>query len=705
MLHRLRLLCAVLVFVAPAALAQEADVMRAGPLDNGKMWLFENPPVDYLAETYDFRPDAAWFERARLAALRMPGCSASFVSSDGLIATNHHCARSAIVDVSGPGERLADVGFFAQSLAEERAVPGLYVDQLVEITDVTERVEAAVAAAETDAERAEARRAAVETIEAERTAGEEGMTVQVVSLYNGGKYSAYTFRRYDDLRLVAAPETQLGFFGGDADNFTYPRYALDFTFLRAYDADGKPLDTSDFYFPWSTEGTEPGDLIFVIGNPGSTDRGDTMAQLEWRRDVQIPGMLEYLGGRIAALDVYLAAHPDDAAVRNQRFSLSNAFKGVHGTAGRARERDHHLAPPRLRAPVPRRHRRRPGAPRGVRRPLRPDGRPSAEKREIGADFGAFAGLTNTRYGSAPLLRGYLVAQLLGAQQAGADDAVAELRETIASIGDKPGDIDERYLAAQLRQFERFLPPCSREPDPARTDARRSGRRDRRGLGARDRPRARSRRSRPARSAPDDPAVALALAVAPRYADYQSANAALGEQESEIARRLGQARFAVYGTAVPPDATFSPRFTDGVVRPYEYNGTVAPPYTTLFGLYDRNASFGQDSEWALPDTWLPAPPDLDRSTPLNFVSTSDTIGGNSGSPAVDRDLRLVGLNFDRTIEGLSRDYIYFADRGRNVMVDARAVIEALDTVYDLDRVVQELRTGDLVETEAEADAMP
>jgi hypothetical protein len=701
---QLRLLCALLVFAAPAALAQEADVMRAGPLDNGKMWLFENPPVDYLAETYDFRPDAAWFERARLAALRLPGCSASFVSSDGLIATNHHCVRGSIVDVTRPGERLADEGFFARSLDEERAIPGLYVDQLVAITDVTDRIEAAVAGAETDAERAEARRAAVESIEAEMAAGEEGMTVQVVSLYNGGRYSAYTFRRYDDLRLVAAPETALGFFGGDADNFTYPRYALDFSFLRAYDAAGRPLDTSAFYFPWSTEGTEPGDLVFVIGNPGSTDRGDTMAQLEWRRDVQIPGLLEYFGGRIDALDVYLAANPDDAAVRNQRFSLSNAQKAYSGRQDAladeiivSRRRDFERqfraavdADPNLRAEY--------GDLFSQMADLQ------REKREIGADLGAFAGVTNTRYGSAPLLRGYLVAQLLGAQQAGAEDAAAELRTTIASIGDKPGDIDERYLAAQLRQFERFLEPAvvnpilrGRTPAEAAAEimaesalataastqqALASGT-----LGA------------------DDPAVALALAVTPRYADYQSASAALDEQEGEIARRLGQARFAVYGTAVPPDATFSPRFTDGVVRSYDYNGTVAPPYTTIFGLYDRNASFGQDSEWMLPATWLPAPPDLDRSTPLNFVSTSDTIGGNSGSPAVDRNLRLVGLNFDRTIEGLSRDYIYFADRGRNVMVDARAVIESLDTVYDLDRVVQELKTGEAVATEAEADARP
>ncbi|MEP0548002.1 MAG: S46 family peptidase [Rhodothermales bacterium] len=704
MLNRFCLLCALLVFAAPSAFAQEADVMRAGPLDNGKMWLFENPPVEYLADTYDFRPDAAWFERARLAALRLPGCSASFVSSDGLIATNHHCVRGSIVDVSQPDERLADEGFFARSMEEERAVPGLYVDQLVAITDVTNRIEAAVAEAETDAERAEARRAEVEAVEAEMAAGEEGMTVQVVSLYNGGKYSAYTFRRYDDLRLVAAPETALGFFGGDADNFTYPRYALDFAFLRAYDDAGRPLDTSAFYFPWSTEGTEPGDLIFVIGNPGSTDRGDTFAQLEWRRDVQIPSLLEYLGGRIDALDVYLAANPDDAAVRNQRFGLSNAFKAYTGRqdalaneiiTSRRRDSERQFraaidADPALRAEY--------GDLFGRMTDLQ------RAKRELAPAYGAFAGITNARYGSAPLLRGYLVAQLLGAQQAGADDAAAGLRGTIASIEDKPSDIDERYLAAQLRQFERFLEPAlvnpvlrGRTPAEAAADI------------VAESALATAEGTQQALAAgtlgPDDPAVALALAVASRYADYQSASAALDEQEGEVARRLGQARFAVYGTAVPPDATFSPRFTDGVVRPYEYNGTVAPPYTTLFGLYDRNASFGQDSEWALPDTWLPAPPDLDRSTPLNFVSTSDTIGGNSGSPAVDRDLRLVGLNFDRTIEGLSRDYIYFADRGRNVMVDARAVIESLDTVYDLDRIVQELRTGEAVATEAEADARP
>ncbi len=702
MLFRRLFFLAAFVLASPT-LAQDADVMRAGPLDNGKMWLFENPPVEYLAETYDLRPDAAWFERARLAALRLPGCSASFVSRDGLVATNHHCVRGSVVSVGRSGETLLDDGFFARSLDEERPVEGLYVDQLVQITDVTDRVNEALAAAQTDAERAEARSTVIDEIEAEM-ATEDGVTVQVVSLYNGGLYSAYTFRRYDDLRMVAAPEEQLGFFGGDPDNFTYPRYALDFAFLRVYGPDGQPLDTSDFHFPWSVEGVSPGDLIFVIGNPGSTDRGDTSAQLEWRRDVQVPALLEFLGGRIAAIDAYLEEHPDEEGMRNQRFGLSNAQKAYRGREDAltnevimSRRRDFERqfrqaidSDPTLRSEYG-----------GLINRMATIQR---EKREIAHEFSAFAAMTNSNYSSSTFRRGFFAAQLLTMQDAGASpEAMAELEVQLRGVADLDWDLDQMYLAAQLRQFQRFLEPGivnpilgGRTPAAAAEAIIRSSQLSS-GVGA-------TKVLNGNRLRAEDPIVALVLAILPRFNDFQSASAGLNEQEAEVARRLGQARFAVYGTAVPPDATFSPRFTDGVVRGYEYNGTVAPPNTTFFGLYDRNASFGQDSEWALPEAWLPAPPDLDRSTPLNFVSTSDTIGGNSGSPAVDRDLRLVGLNFDRMIEGLSRDYIYFADRGRNVMVDARAVLEALDNVYDLDRVVMELRTGSLVETEAEADTM-
>ena len=682
------------LFLSPVA-AQDADVMRAGPLDNGKMWLFENPPVEYLAETYGLRPDADWFERARLAALRLPGCSASFVSADGLIVTNHHCVRGAIVDVTREGENLVEDGFAARSVDEERNVPGLYVDQLVAIEDVTERVLAATAAAQTDAERAEARRATVEALQAELAAargGEEaGFRVQVVSLYNGGRFSAYTFRRHGDLRLVAAPEEPLGFFGGDPDNFTFPRYALDFAFLRAYGEDGRPLDTSDHYFEWSTDGVQPGDLVFVIGNPGSTNRGDTVAQLEFRRDVEVPATLGWIQNRIAALEAYLADHPDDQATQNRLFGLTNSEKAYIGRRDAladeiimSRRRD-----------FERQFRQRVEADPALRTEFGGlfdrMAEIQREKRSLAAEYGAVARLTNPAYSSATMRRAVRAVEVLTTPEGGRR---AEAEATLREIADQPDAIDRGYLAGQLREIERYLESGFAGPLLAGRTPEAAAAAILAGSALSTAEGAAAALDAGTLSA-EDPAVALAAAVLPRLADFQSAWAGLAEQEREVAGRLGQARFAVYGTAIPPDATFSPRFTDGVVRGYDYNGTVAPPYTTFFGMYDRNAAFGQDSEWRLPAAWLPAPPNLDRSTPLNFVSTSDTIGGNSGSPAVDRDLRLVGINFDRTIEGLSRDYIYFADRGRNVMVDARAVIESLESVYGLGRIVQELQTGALV----------
>jgi hypothetical protein len=205
-------------------------------------------------------------------------------------------------------------------------------------------------------------------------------------------------------------------------------------------------------------------------------------------------------------------------------------------------------------------------------------------------------------------------------------------------------------------------------------------------------------------APSDPGVRVAEVLAGTLADYTSATAGLHARERELAEQLGRARFEVFGTAVPPDATFSPRLTDGVVKGYDYNGTVAPPHTTFYGMYDRYHSFGGHPDWTLPPRWQQPPAELRLSTPLNFVSTSDTIGGNSGSPAVTPDLEIVGLNFDRNIEGLSRDYIYLPERGRNMMVDVRAIQEALDVMYDADRIVLELTTGRLVQTESEADAI-
>lgn len=678
------------------------DTVRAGRLDNGKMWTFEYPPLDYLAETYGFRPDAAWFERARLGALRLPGCSAAFVSPNGLVATNHHCVRSAVVEVTQEGERLLETGFTARSLAEERPVAGLYVDQLVAIADVTAEVERALEGVQGDAARAAARQAAIEAIEqrltAERSGTDGEYVVEVVSLYHGGRYSAYTFRRYTDLRLVAAPEEQLGYFGGDSDNFTYPRYSLDFAFLRVYDADGQPF-RSDVYFQWSEDGVQEGDLVFILGNPGSTNRLETVAQLLWRRDVQVPGMLAFLNSRMEAIAAHMAEAPDDASARNLYFSLSNAQKAYTG-------RLNALNDPYLIA-------RRRDAERQFRSAIEADPALRAtygdlfdqvaavqdDKRAWTDAYLHLQTLFSASTSSSLLTRAVLAVRL---QQAGDNP---ELEARLLAVGDRPEGLEVRLLAAQVDALQQYFTAAG-QPMPAVLQggtALEVAERLRTGSVLREA--ASTEQALDAGGIPsNDPALQLVAAVMPRYDAFARAFTALSTREAELNSRLGRARFDVYGTAVPPDATFSPRFTDGVVKGYAYNGTVAPPHTTFHGLYDHYYSYGAGTAWDLPERWLAAPAAFDRSTPLNFVSTADTIGGNSGSPAVDRDLRLVGLNFDRTIEGLSRDYIYLPDRGRNVMVDARAVLESLDDVYDLDRIVLELTSGRLYATEAEADGV-
>jgi hypothetical protein len=701
-MHRLPLL--LLALAAPALLAVRAqpafdpDTVQAGPLDGGKMWLFEDPPYDYLEATYGFRPDAAWFEHARLASLRMPGCSGSFVSPHGLFATNHHCAQGSVVAVSAEGEGLLDAGFYARRLEEERPVPGLFVDQLVAIADVTDEVLAAGEGAATDAERAEAQRAAAAAVEArllaERGGEEAGYAVQVVGLYHGGRFSAYTFRRYADVRLVMAPERALGYFGGDFDNFTYPRHALDFAFFRVYDSDGDPLQ-SPHYFPLAEAGVEAGDLVFVIGNPGSTSRGLTVAQLELVRDLQVPTQLRFLDSRIAALQAHLATGPESPdALRSQLFGLLNAQKAFRG-------RRDALNDPYILA-------RRAAAERDFR-----DASPEAgtlidevaalqaERRQFAAPYRAFATLFNPNLGAATLLR--------------ARAAFDALRSDTDTLGldlvlvhaDRPAAVERAYLAndvallrASFEEAGRPLPEGLRgSSDEAVADRLLSA-------SALATHASASAAVEAGTLGPDDPAVALYAALAPDLAAFQSGWSALGAREGPLAQRLGRARFAAYGNSVPPDATFSLRFTDGVVRGYAFNGTFAAPFTTLHGLFSHYyaycvlgegiATTGAGCDWDLPERWLENEDDVDLDTPVNFVSTSDTIGGNSGSPAVNEDLELVGLNFDRTVEGLVRDYVYLADRGRNVMVDVRAVLEALDVVYDMDGLVAELTEGALRE---------
>lgn len=689
----------------PTAGGVDLDTVRAGRFDNGRMWTFEYPPTAYFEETYGFRPDSAWLRKARLGALRIPGCSASFVSPNGLVLTNHHCSREHVSAVARPGETLLDDGFYASTLGEERSIEGFEADRLIAIRDVSDEMDAALVGIADAQARSEARGAGEEEIGAritEEFGGEAaGIEVEMISLYNGGRYSAYVFRRYTDVRMVMAPELSIGYFGGDPDNFTYPRYSLDFSFLRVYDDDGTPLDTSENYFPWSETGVSAGDAIFVIGNPGSTSRIQTVAELEFRRDVSDKGLLGFVDSRIEALQAYYDLDPEtgeEMDLRNSIFSLLNTQKayrgiisGLHDPVIIAKRRDQESA---------------------FQEAIDADAGLAAEygslieqmaalqeqKAEQAEGFGAFLAFTNPEFTGSALVRALFAFQYIGASRGGAPpQALAGLLDELKGVPEQPKELQELLLAA------RFQDVVDNYGADAPLTQQLLGGRTAEGLAAVILAGSALVDSAGAVAAVeggsidmDDPGVQAMAAVISGIAPFQQALGSISPQETEIAAQLGRARFEVYGTDVPPDATFSLRIADGVVTAYEYNGTVAPVVTTFYGLYDRYYSqvagkTGAD-EWELPDRWVDAPSSLDLTTPINFVSTADIIGGNSGSPLLNRDLEIVGLAFDGNIESLSGEYIFQTDRARTVSVDARGILEAIEEIYRADRIVEELRAA-------------
>jgi hypothetical protein len=684
------------------------DTVEAGRFDDGRMWTFDAPPLDYFENRYDFRPSDDWMERARLGTVRIPGCTGSFVSPHGLLMTNHHCGRSHATAVAESGENILQDGFYASSQSAERAAPSMHADQLVSITDVTDEVEAAVDTAQTDAERADARQQATAAIQKRLVAeaGGEGYRVEVIPLYNGARYSAYTFRRYTDVRLVFIPELDLGYFGGDTDNFTYPRYALDVALFRVYGDDGEPLDV-EHYFPWSEQGSRPGDPVFVVGNPGSTLRLETHDQLAFRRDVQDPNLLRYLETRVDALRDYTAAADTPASAENAIFSLKNAAKLYRG---RVEALNDAYIMTRVRkgdAQFVRALRGDPALRQQYGGLVDSMAALQQAKREHADAYQAFRLLQNPAYASATLSRA-LTIRAAGFESGDAipSERASSLQQQLRPFASQSTALDRRFLAERLRDFETYF-----GTDHAITTAARAG----------DSPSDRAETvvstsvfadtSRlasmlEAGTVPtDDPALDIITAFFDRYQSYRSAWSGLTARQDEVARQIGQARYAVYGTDVPPDASFSLRLSDGVVRGYNYNGTVAPPYTTFYGMYEHNHAYGPDSEWSLPAQWQRPPASFERSTPVNLVSTNDITGGNSGSPLLNENLEVVGLIFDGNIESLAGDFIYLPGRMRAVSVDVRGIQEALDDIYDADRLVHEATEGELIPTESAAPESP
>ncbi|MAT39128.1 MAG: peptidase S46 [Ectothiorhodospiraceae bacterium] len=685
--------------------AQLEDV-KAGRFDGGKMWTFDYPPKEYFKEAYGFDLTDEWLKHVRMSSLRFATyCSASFVSADGLVMTNHHCGRDAVTEVSKEGEDLPNVGYAAYTLEQERQVPGLFVEQLNEIRDVTPEIHAAMDMATTDERKIAVRDSLTALIE--KTVGEEtGMRCQVVSFFNGGKFSAYIYKRFEDVRLVFSPELELGFFGGDPDNFTYPRYTLDCNFFRVYGEDGKPLKT-DYYFPFSDEGALPDMPVFVTGNPGSTSRLSTVAQLEYQRDVYFPYITRLLDDRVEVMNKYVEMHPEvKDEMQNDIFSMMNSQKALRGQYEgllndvlMARRRDFD---------------------RQFRSSVNADPVLKAKYGKVWDQIAQDRALLRS------VIKEYY---LLRPGGLGVSSALSKAHQLVAMAQEfmKPEEeMNENLRGKDPVQTMNMAISAGVDMDMDLMTLEKQLALSRDMLGASDPFVTTGLKSRtPAQAADallknsvvtdsvkldaliskgpegilnsDDPLIEMAIIARPRFENASEVLQSVQARDEVNRALLGRAQFEVYGTDIPPDATFTLRLADGVVKGYEYNGTIAPPITTYFGLYNRHYSHIGRDEWDLPDVWKNPPEEFDLSTPLNFVSTNDIIGGNSGSPVINKEREVVGLVFDGNIESLPGEFIFAEDLGnRTVSVHSEAMVESIKWIYKIDRLAYELENGKMPE---------
>jgi hypothetical protein len=679
------------VFAVLAALLAVAPV--AASADEG-MWTIDHFPVAQVAKAYGFTATPAFLDHVRASSVRLPGCSGSFVSAAGLIMTNHHCARGCVQALSDPQHNFVADGYDAKTLQDERICPGFQIVSLLGITHVTKQVTAATAGAAGAAYNAK-QRAAFASIESACASGDPQIQCQVVPLYHGGLYDLYRYKKYTDVRLVFAPEETIAFFGGDPDNFTFPRYDLDCAFLRAYE-NGKPAASPD-YFRWSPAGTKDGELVFVPGNPGSTSRLLTLSELETVRDETLPRSIRAQSELRGLLTQFSSESPEHARIaRNMLFGVENGLKGNWGreeqlldpafTARKAAaERAERAAierSPALRAKYA-------GAWNAIaeaERRARDLSLPYSWRETQGAP-GAYLGTARTLVRAAAD-RAKPNAQRLREYQ---DAALPQLAARLAAPVPVYPDLERVVLAHDLTKMREWLgadDPYVRallgnDAPQAVADRIVSGSK----LGDPAVRKALYDGGAAAVAASTDPAIVLmrsvdgqSRAIRKQYEDEVEAPLRVNDE------KVAQADFALHGLATYPDATFTLRVTYGAVRGYPENGTTIAPYTTIAGAYVH--ATGSDP-YALPKSWLDARNTVKSDTPLDFVLTADIIGGNSGSPVIDAQGRVVGLVFDGNIESLGGAYLYDVRQNRAVAVDSRGLLEALRTVYHADRVAAEL----------------
>ncbi|WP_461107771.1 S46 family peptidase [Spirosoma koreense] len=694
--YRAALMGSAFLLLAGLASAQPlSDTTKGGPLDLGKMWTFDNPPKAYFQKTYNFTADDKWFDEARLAALRFADyCSASFVSANGLVMTNHHCARESGTGVTRKGEDLNATGFYAKTLAEERKVDGLFVDQLVRIEDITKRVQDAMGgttAAQTAEAQLQAREQVFSAIKQEYTqkADWKGMELQTITFYNGGRYALYGFKRYTDVRLVFMPELQLGFYGGDYDNFTYPRYALDCSFFRVYDQ-GKPLQTTHF-FKFNPNGVREGEPIFVIGNPGHTERLKTVAELELDRDLQVPATVQLLENWSEILRTYNQTAKSDS-ILNEIFSYDNSLKAYGGQLAGLRDASL-LARKAVFENQFRAAAKAKNLPADQLKTWDDIAANTAQLRSLFKDANYLAPGERT---TGELLMFANIATQFSELLATRPREAEQARSMLVTPSIKSMPLEEAYLAAHLSLVQANLGASDPYVKAALTGTDGVTRTPKeaaayliRNTKLTDPAFVSELKTRPnAAAASNDPLLALARIGFPRYVAAARQARQLVERQEILRGQLGRMLYDVYGTAVPPDATFSLRINDGVVKSYDYNGTKAPILTTFAGLYDRNYSFADKAPWNLPARWKTPPLELLKQ-PLCFISTNDIIGGNSGSPMINKNREAVGLAFDGNMESLPGEFIFVPDANRTISVHTGGIIAAMRYIFKADRLITEL----------------
>ena len=678
----LLLLC--LVF-AQAALADEG------------MWTFNNFPSSTVGKKYGFAPSQEWLDHVRLSSLRIAGgCSASFISPQGLVMTNHHCVVECVDQLSTAQQNFEETGFSAKTSAEEKKCPDFELDQLVEIRDVTKDLQEALNGKTGDAanKALNAKRA-----ELEQSCGSDAsVRCDLVSLYQGGVYDLYRYKRYNDVRLVFAPEFSVAQFGGDPDNFNFPRFDFDIGLLRAYEG-GKPA-ASPNYLRWSANGTKDGDLVFVSGNPGGTFRELTNAQLAFERDVLFPSRIPEIAEKRGQLEVFVSRGPEQAReASDDLFFLENGYKVYFG------RQEALLDPQFFGTKVQEEQKLRAATaadPKLV--PYSSAWDDIAKVQQVRAQLFVRNASLSGRSFRAGLLGDAVTLVRAAAERTKpnrerlpeyTDKALVNVQQQLKAAAPVYRDLEELNLVFLFTVVRRDLgtdDPLVRKM-LGKESPEQLARRLVTGTHLDD-PKVREELYNGGQSAVDasnDPMIRFVASInGDLLAIRKDYEARVDAPTRSAAEKIAKARFAVYGTSVDPDATFTLRLTYGTVKGFEDGeGKFVEPYTNIGGLFERATGA---EPYALPESWLKAKASLNLSVPMNLSTTNDTTGGNSGSPMIDKDANIVGLLFDGNIFSLGGDYGYDVAKNRSIAVDSRGLLEGMRKVYHIDRIVDEIEAA-------------